>query len=52
MHSAKFGGILNGVDYDTWNPEVDRWIPHRYAAAAIDQKRVNTRALRERFMLH
>ena len=51
VHSAKFGGILNGVDYDTWNPEVDRWILHRYAAATIDQKRVNTRALRERFML-
>ena len=51
LHSAKFGGILNGVDYDTWNPEVDRWIPHRYAPASIDEKPVNTRALRERFML-
>jgi starch synthase len=51
VHADKFGGILNGVDYDTWNPEVDRWIPQRYSAATIDEKYVNTRALRERFML-
>ena len=51
LHADKFGGILNGVDYDTWNPEVDRWIPRRYSAGAIKQKYVNARALRERFML-
>ena len=51
VHRDKFGGILNGVDYDTWNPEVDRWIPRRYSAGAITQKYVNTRVLRERFMM-
>ena len=51
VHADKFGGILNGVDYDTWNPEVDRWIPRRYSAEAITEKYVNTRGLRERFML-
>jgi starch synthase len=51
VHADKFGGILNGVDYATWNPEVDRWIPQRYSAATIDEKYVNTRVLRERFML-
>ncbi len=51
VHADKFGGILNGVDYDTWNPEVDRWIPRRYSARAIKEKYVNTRVLRERFML-
>jgi starch synthase len=29
-HHDKFGGILNGVDYDVWNPEIDRYIPHHY----------------------
>ena len=51
VHADKFRGILNGVDYDTWNPEVDRWIPKRYSAATIEDKCVNTRVLRERFML-
>ena len=23
IHRGKFGGVLNGVDYDVWNPEVD-----------------------------
>ena len=27
IHHYKFGGILNGVDYDVWNPEIDRFIP-------------------------
>ena len=23
LHGSKFGGVLNGVDYDLWNPEID-----------------------------
>ena len=51
VHGNKFGGVLNGVDYDTWNPEIDPWIPQRYSSDSIDAKYVNKRALRERFML-
>ncbi len=51
VHGDKFRGILNGVDYDTWNPEVDPWIPQRYSADTIEEKHINTRALREHFML-
>jgi starch synthase len=29
-HQGKFGGVLNGIDYDVWNPEVDPHIPSRY----------------------
>ncbi len=51
VHRHKFGGVLNGVDYDTWNPEIDPWIPQRYGIHSIDDKYVNKRVLRERFML-
>lgn len=50
-HRGKFGGVLNGVDYDAWNPEVDPFIPRPYAIDSLDLKYDNKRALRERFWL-
>ncbi len=43
--------MLNGVDYDLWNPEIDSLIPARYGSEWIDGKYVNKQALRERFLL-
>ena len=51
VHRYKFGGVLNGVDYEVWNPEIDPSIPQRYGPDSIDDKYVNKRVLRERFML-
>jgi starch synthase len=51
VHAGKFGGVLNGVDYDVWNPEVDPWIPARYSSESFDGKYGDKRALRERFLL-
>jgi len=51
IHGGKFGGVLNGVDYDVWNPEVDRFIPSHYTAWSIDQKYANKDALRNRLWL-
>lgn len=51
VHQGKFGGVLNGVDYDTWNPEIDSLIRERYAAGSIERKYINKQALRERFWL-
>lgn len=51
VHRGKFGGVLNGVDYDAWNPEVDSRIPHRYGVGNLDSKYANKEALRERFWL-
>jgi starch synthase len=51
VHRYKFGGVLNGVDYDCWNPKIDRLIPERYGPESLEGKYVNKRALRERFML-
>jgi len=51
VHRHKFGGVLNGVDYDMWNPEVDALIPERYGPDSIEGKYINKRYLRDRFML-
>jgi starch synthase len=50
-HHIKYGGVLNGIDYDVWNPEVDRHIPVRYGVADLDGKSANKQALRQRLML-
>jgi len=34
----KIRGILNGIDYSVWNPEKDKFIPHRYSAKDISGK--------------
>lgn len=31
-------GIINGVDYEVWNPEVDRYIPHKYSMTDMSGK--------------
>ncbi|MCE3284822.1 MAG: hypothetical protein K0R70_1078, partial [Steroidobacteraceae bacterium] len=38
-------GILNGVDYDDWNPASDRYLPFRYAASDLAGKARNKEAL-------
>jgi len=44
---ANFVGILNGADYDEWNPAKDREIAATYTAAKPGGKRKCTRALRD-----
>ncbi len=51
LHQVKYGGVVNGIDYDVWNPEVDRYIPFRYGAHDLDTKYRNKRALRERLWI-
>lgn len=50
-HHMKYGGVVNGIDYDVWNPEIDRYIPVRYGLGNLDDKYENKRALRHRLML-
>jgi len=50
-HRYKFSGILNGVDYDIWNPEIDRYIPAKYTAETLENKVKNKKALRDRLNL-
>ncbi len=51
VHQGKFGGILNGIDYDIWNPETDRHIPYKYGPENLDIKYGNKEVLRHRLLL-
>lgn len=50
-HHIKYGGVVNGIDYDVWNPEVDQHIPVQYGVDTLERKYDNKRALRHRLML-
>jgi starch synthase len=51
IHRGKFGGVLNGIDYDVWNPEIDGLIPERYTPETIEGKYACKAGLRDRFWL-
>jgi starch synthase len=51
IHQQKFDGVLNGVDYDVWNPAIDPFIPYQYSADNLDEKYHNKEALRHRLLL-
>lgn len=36
--SYKFDGILNGIDYEYWNAEKDRYLPTRYTVETLEKK--------------
>jgi starch synthase len=41
-------GVLNGLDYDVWNPRTDRRLARTFDAAALDARVENKRALQAR----
>lgn len=44
-------GILNGVDYEEWNPETDPYIPYHYSVKDLSGKLKDKQALLERMGL-
>lgn len=48
---ADFEGVLNGADYDVWNPEADRLIPATYRAESFIGKGLCKRELQEQMGL-
>jgi starch synthase len=50
-HSYKLTGILNGVDYDEWDPKTDTLIPFNYDIENIEDKKKNKLALQEKMGL-
>ncbi|HRD56129.1 MAG TPA: glycogen synthase GlgA, partial [Parachlamydiaceae bacterium] len=61
FYRSKFTGILNGIDYSYWNPEIDRYLPIHYSsretplnkkdANTLDKKAFVKNVLRERLSL-
>lgn len=47
-NAARLRGILNGADYDAWNPATDPLIPANYSVENLEGKRECKRALLER----
>ena len=41
-------GIVNGLDYDTWNPAADKNLAHPFDIDHLDDRLYNKRALQER----
>lgn len=60
-YENKFAGILNGIDYSYWNPEVDKYLPAHYSPRempnnkkdrnTLDKKAFVKKILRDRLML-
>ena len=44
-HREKLRGIINGIDYDIWNPETDRFIPSNYSLKNMSGKEECKRTL-------
>ncbi len=49
--SSDLFGVLNGIDYDEWNPEKDERIPAKYTVQNLEGKRINKVALQRAFGL-
>ncbi|MEO7773993.1 MAG: glycogen synthase, partial [Steroidobacteraceae bacterium] len=50
--AASLSGILNGVDYDEWDPRNDRYLPLHYNAAQLGVKATLKQQLLKRLQLH
>jgi starch synthase len=51
QHSADLVGILNGIDYDQWDPERDVHLPESFSASNLSGKRAAKRVLLETYGL-
>lgn len=44
-------GVINGIDYEQWNPATDPNIPHRFDSETLDQRITNKTALQQQARL-
>ncbi len=45
--ASKLSGILNGIDYRTWDPQRDPFIARTYSVSSLEQKAENKKALQQ-----
>lgn len=50
-YSAKFSGILNGIDTEYWNPETDPLLFHNYTHKKLKERKKARQALQEELNL-
>ena len=46
--ASDLSGIVNGIDYTVWNPEIDSLIPHQFSATDLKGKEKNKNELLKR----
>jgi len=51
LRNYKLTGILNGIDYNIWNPETDSFIASNYSTKDITGKKACKKALQKEFKL-
>lgn len=44
-------GIVNGIDYDSWNSQTDGYLAHNYSLETLSDKKINKLALQAQFGL-
>ena len=50
-HEYKLKGILNGIDYDEFGPEIDEYLPFNYSSTLLEVKKENKKLLLEELNL-
>src|SRR5256886_1530851 len=45
--AAKLSAILNGIDYDVWNPVKDPFVTQKYSKSTVEKKRADKAALQK-----
>lgn len=50
-YADKLSGIVNGIDYDVWNPKTDAFLETNYDAAHVEKRLQNKRALQKKYGL-
>ena len=50
-HSYKLSGIVNGIDFDVWNPKTDNSITTNYTIRSINRKSKNKTELQKKYGL-
>jgi starch synthase len=48
---SKYTGILNGIDYEIWNPEIDKLIPANYGIDNLQGKSLCKKVLQKSMLL-